>query len=547
MFAFFRFSSNDIFEFVPFERSHVMSSLPISNPAETHGAIDHDLLIVGGGVNGVGIARDASGRGQNVLLVEKDDLASHTSSASTKLIHGGLRYLEYYEFRLVREALNERETLLRIAPHIIWPMRFILPHSAMLRPAWLLRTGLFLYDNLCRVMTLPRTRVLKLQQDPAGKVLRDTYRKGFEYSDGWVQDSRLVTLNAMDAARRGATICTRTQLVSAERLSDRWIATLRDTQTGATRRVSARALVNAGGPWVAELLRDRLSVESRNHVRLIKGSHIIVPRLFKTEQAYILQNPDRRIVFAIPYERDFTLIGTTDIPWEQDPGAVSISAEEVSYLCESVNRYFRRSITPADVVWSYAGVRPLYDDHSGSASAVTRDYVLDLDHHAAPVLSVFGGKITTYRKLAEHALEKLAPHIAGMPLASWTAGSPLPGGDFARADFDRMVNALRQRAPTLGRDTATRLIRNYGTLAETHLLPAGTEPGACLGADLHEAEIIYLIEHEWARSAEDILWRRSKLGLRFTPEETRALEDYIARYLRRNTSTVETGATRALA
>lgn len=506
-----------------------------SNQAE--GA--YDLLIVGGGINGAGIARDASGRGLKVLLVEKDDLASHTSSASTKLIHGGLRYLEYYEFRLVREALNERERLMRIAPHIIWPMRFILPHSAILRPAWLLRTGLFLYDNLCRTMTLPKTRSLRLQNEAAGRVLRPDYVRGFEYSDGWVQDSRLVVLNAQDAARRGAAICTRTRLTSAERHPDHWVATLEDTQTGEARQVTARALINAAGPWVAELLKDRLSIDSRNHVRLVKGSHIVVPRQFDTEQAYILQNPDRRIVFAIPYEKEFTLIGTTDIPWDQDPGSVSISPDEITYLCESVNRYFKRSITPEDVVWSYAGVRPLYDDHSGSASAVTRDYRLDIDHSAAPVLSVFGGKITTYRKLAEHALEKLAPHLKGLKTTSWTAEAPLPGGDFKRSDFDKRVEALQRRVAGLSQQTATRLVRNYGTLVETLMLSKeneGAPLGALIGADLHEGEVDYLMTHEWARSADDILWRRSKLGLRFGPEALAKLQDYMAHRLQKNAS-----------
>ncbi|WP_438382708.1 glycerol-3-phosphate dehydrogenase [Asaia sp. BMEF1] len=497
----------------------------------------YDLLIVGGGINGAGIARDAAGRGLKVILVEKDDLASHTSSASTKLIHGGLRYLEYYEFRLVREALNERERLLKIAPHIIWPMRFILPHSAMLRPAWLLRTGLFLYDNLCRTMTLPKTRSLRLQDEAAGRVLRRDYVRGFEYSDGWVQDSRLVVLNAQDAARRGAKICTRTRLSRAERHPEHWVATLEDTLTGETRQVAARAVVNAAGPWVAELLKDSLSVESRNNVRLVKGSHIVVQRQFDTEQAYILQNPDKRIVFAIPYERDFTLIGTTDIPWTQDPGSVAISAEEITYLCESVNRYFKRTITPEDIVWSYAGVRPLYDDHSGNASAVTRDYRLDIDHHAAPVLSVFGGKITTYRKLAEHALEKLAPHLDGLTTASWTADKPLPGGDFSRSDFDKLVASLQRRVSGLSQVTATRLVRNYGTLVETLILPKGSEDasmGALIAADLHEREVDYLMTHEWARSADDILWRRSKLGLRFGPDDLSKLQDYMARRLQQN-------------
>jgi len=511
---------------------------PSGLPRSSDGPI-RDLLIVGGGINGTGIARDATGRGLKVLLVEKDDLASHTSSASTKLIHGGLRYLEYYEFRLVREALNERERLLNIAPHIIWPMRFILPHSAMLRPAWLLRTGLFLYDNLCRSMTLPKTRSLRLQDEAAGRVLRPDYVRGFEYSDGWVQDSRLVALNAQDAARRGAEICTRTRLVNAERHPDHWVATLEDTTTGETRQVFARAVVNAAGPWVAELLKDRLSIDSRNHVRLVKGSHIVVPKQFDTEQAYILQNPDRRIVFAIPYEKDFTLIGTTDIPWDQDANSVTISKDEISYLCESVNRYFKRSLTPDDVVWSYSGVRPLYDDHSGNASAVTRDYRLDLDHSAAPVLSVFGGKITTYRKLAEHALEKLAPHLKGLSLVSWTADSPLPGGDFKRSEFSKLVASLLRHIPGLSTETATRLVRNYGTLAETHILSkqTGSEHaslGALLGADLYEREVDYLIDHEWARNTQDILWRRSKLGLRFTDEDISRLEDYITRRLHHN-------------
>ncbi|GAB6853765.1 glycerol-3-phosphate dehydrogenase [Asaia astilbis] len=515
-----------------------MPNASFTDIPETSADATYDLLIIGGGVNGAGIARDASGRGLRVLLVEQDDLAGHTSSASSKLIHGGLRYLEYYEFRLVREALNERERLMKIAPHIIWPLRFILPHSKMLRPAWLLRAGLFIYDNLCRTMTLPKTRSLRLQREAAGRVLRPDYVRGFEYSDGWVQDSRLVVLNAMDAAQRGAEICTRTKLVSAERHADHWVATLEDRQTGKTRQIITKALVNAAGPWVADLLRDGLSVESRNHVRLIKGSHIVVKKLFDTPQAYILQNPDRRIVFALPYEDDYTLIGTTDIPWEQDPGSVSISAEEVTYLCDSVNRYFKRTLTKDDVVWSYAGVRPLFDDHSGNASAVTRDYVLDLDHSAAPVLSIFGGKITTYRKLAEHALDKLAPHVPGLTTTSWTAKAPLPGGDFRRNDFDARVKSLQKRVAGLSRQTATRLVRNYGTLVETLILTKDAVPsgplGARLGADLYEREVDYLITHEWARSAEDILWRRSKLGLRFDTEDLTRLRDYVAQRLRRN-------------
>lgn len=501
-----------------------------------HATLDYDLLVIGGGINGAGIARDAAGRGAKVLLVEKDDLASHTSSASTKLIHGGLRYLEYYEFRLVREALNERERLLRIAPHIIWPMRFILPHSSMLRPAWLLRAGLFLYDNLCRHMTLPKTRNIALQNEKAGQVLKPDYVRGFEYSDGWVQDSRLVALNVVDAARLGADIRTRTRFVAATRHENSWHAIIEDETSGACTSVTAKAIVNAAGPWVAELLHDRLDIRSRNAVRLIKGSHIVVPRLFDTPQAYILQNPDKRIVFAIPYEGRFTLIGTTDIPFDRDPDHVAITTEEIDYLCTSVNRYFRKAITADDVVWSYSGVRPLYDDHSGSASAVTRDYVLDLDHAAAPVLSVFGGKITTYRKLAEHALEKLAPHLGVLRKPSWTADAPLPGGDFHRSAFGSLVADLIRILPTLDRSTATRLVRNYGTLAFSIIGSDREAPGlgALIGADLHEREVDYLMDREWARTPEDILWRRSKLGLFLTPDDVTRLQDYMSRRERTN-------------
>ncbi|MEJ5156329.1 glycerol-3-phosphate dehydrogenase [Gluconobacter wancherniae] len=503
-----------------------MSSIrEISTPAEA--ATPYDLLVVGGGINGCGIARDCVGRGASVLLVEQDDLASHTSSASTKLIHGGLRYLEYYEFRLVREALIERERLLKIAPHIIWPMRFVLPHSKMLRPAWLLRTGLFLYDHLCTHMTLPKTRALNLRTDITGKPLRSEYVRGFEYSDGWVQDSRLVVLNAMDAARRGADVRTRTRLVKAERGPDFWTATIQNKDTGATQTIKARAIVNAAGPWVAELLHDRLKVTSQNRVRLVKGSHIVVPRMFESKQAYILQNPDKRIVFAIPYEHDFTLIGTTDVPWEKDAGEVSISAEEINYLCESVNRYFKQGISPDDVVWSYAGVRPLYDDNSGNASAVTRDYVLDVDATAAPILSVFGGKITTFRKLAEHAVEKLAPHVSVLKAPEWTADAALPGGGFAPSEFDAQVSRLRTYAPHLTQDNAWRLMRNYGLCAFEIATPSAGEMGQMFGKGLSAREVDYLIEREWARSAQDILWRRSKLGLFIDDAGQAALQTYV--------------------
>ncbi|MFT9364564.1 MAG: glycerol-3-phosphate dehydrogenase [Gluconobacter sp.] len=499
---------------------HEVSS--VANPSAPY-----DLLVVGGGINGCGIARDAAGRGASVLLVEQDDLASHTSSASTKLIHGGLRYLEYYEFRLVREALMERERLLKIAPHIIWPMRFVLPHSKMLRPAWLLRTGLFLYDHLCPNMTLPKTKALNLRSAPAGKPLRSEYVRGFEYSDGWVQDSRLVVLNAMDAVRVGANVQTRTRLVKAVRGPQVWTATLENTQTGEQSTVQAKALVNAAGPWVAELLQDRLNVPSRNKVRLVKGSHIVVPRVFEGSQAYIFQNPDKRIVFAIPYEQDFTLIGTTDVPWEKDPGKVDISPEEISYLCESVNRYFTKTISPDDVVWTYAGVRPLYDDNSGNASAVTRDYVLDVDATAAPILSVFGGKITTFRKLAEHAVEKLAPHLPVLHKPGWTDGTPLPGGEFTPKDFDAQLRRFRGYAPHLSERSSWRLMRNYG-LRAYEIATAGAEGmGQMFGDTLSAREVDYLIDNEWARTAEDILWRRSRLGLFVNDTDRAALQTYV--------------------
>lgn len=489
--------------------------------------LNYDLLIIGGGINGTGIARDAAGRGARVLLVEKDDLAGHTSSASTKLIHGGLRYLEYYEFRLVREALMERENLLRIAPHVIWPMRFILPHSKMLRPAWLLRAGLFIYDHLCPGMTLPKTRRVNFRRDLTGRILQDPYTKGFEYSDGWVQDSRLVVLNAVSAREHGATIRTRTRLLAAKRFENHWEAQIRDGITREVSTVTTQAIVNAAGPWVTDLLHGELSVSSQNTTRLVKGSHIVVPKIFDAPQAFILQNPDKRIVFAVPYERDFTLIGTTDVNWDKFADNVSIEEPEVTYLCESVNRYFRKSVSPDDIVWSYAGVRALFDDHSGSASAVTRDYKLDLDVHRAPVISIFGGKITTYRKLAEHVIEKLAPHMPVLTAGSWTAHSALPGGDFKRALFKEQCSSLRKKAPYLTSETAWRLIRNYGTRA-ANFMPGTVEGlGQYFGADLHQAEVDYLVSEEWARTSEDIIWRRGKFGLRLADDEVARLDAYL--------------------
>lgn len=489
-----------------------------------------DLLVVGGGINGAGIARDAAGRGLSVLLVEQEDLAAHTSSASTKLIHGGLRYLEYGEFRLVREALIERERLLGMAPHIIWPLRFVLPQLNSPRPAWMVRLGLFLYDHLGGRKLLPPTETVDLSRNALGQGLKPGARKAFIYSDCWVEDSRLVVLNALDAAERGAQIAVGTRLISARREGALWLATLADA--AGQREVRARALVNAAGPWVEDVLQRTAAARQDRGVRLIKGSHIVVPRLYDGDHAFLLQNPDKRVVFAIPYEQRFTLIGTTDEPWVGVPGKATISEGETSYLLESINRYFARGLTSADVVWSYAGIRPLYDDHAASASAVTRDYVLDIDGDAAagsaPLLSVFGGKITTYRKLAEHALEKLAPFFPLAP-GAWTAGAPLPGGDMPGADFEAFVAELVAERPGLPRALLVRLARAYGTRVEELLGTARTmaDLGPDFGGGLTAAEAGYLVRKEWARSAEDILFRRSKLGLHVPPGTAQALEAWL--------------------
>lgn len=490
----------------------------------------YDLLIVGGGINGAGIARDAAGRGLSVLLVEKEDLASHTSSASTKLIHGGLRYLEYYEFRLVREALIERERLLGMAPHIIWPLAFVLPQMNSPRPAWLVRLGLFLYDHLGGRKKLPATRTVNLAKSSLGNGLKPGARTAFVYSDCWVEDSRLVVLNARDAADRGARIETRTRLVAATRNGPVWQAEIAGPD--GTRSVNARALVNAAGPWVEDVLQRAASASQDRGVRLIKGSHIVVPKLYDGDHAFLLQNPDRRVVFAIPYETNFTLVGTTDEPWEGLPGKAEISPAETGYLCETIRRYFAREVHPENVVWSYAGIRPLYDDHAASASAVTRDYVLDLDSAdgRAPMLSVFGGKITTYRKLAEHAMVKLVPFF---PAASgaWTAGADLPGGDIPDDDFEAFVANLGETHPGIPQPLLHRLSRAYGTRAR-HILgevQSVEALGTDFGGGLTQAEVDYLVDQEWALAAEDILYRRSKLGLHVPPETAAALESYLTR------------------
>jgi glycerol-3-phosphate dehydrogenase len=480
-----------------------------------------DLLIIGGGVNGCGIARDAAGRGLSVLLVERDDLAAHTSSASTKLIHGGLRYLEYYEFRLVREALAEREVILGIAPHLVKPMRFVMPLVDDMRPAWMIRTGLFLYDHIGGRTSLPKSEGVKLEGTPWGAGLKDIER-GFVYSDAWVDDARLVALNAISAAEKGATIRTHTGFKAARRDGERWIATLDDGS-----EVSARAIVNTSGPWVSRVLGDLAGAHEELPPRLVKGSHIIVPRMYDGDHAYILQNEDKRIIFAIPYERDFTVIGTTDKPFEGDPSAPTIDQDEIEYLCASINRYFATPIGGKDIVASYSGVRPLFDDGAEDASAVTRDYVLKLGTSEGPqVLSAFGGKITTYRRLAEHALEKLEPYLPEMG-KSWTGDTPLPGGDLPGGDFEAFLLMVRDRWPFLSPDNAERMARAYGTRIALVLGDAGELDN--LGGGLSTREIDYLVTHEWARTADDILWRRTKIGLH-TGEATRAqVEAYLAK------------------
>lgn len=498
-----------------------------------------DILIIGGGINGTGIARDAAGRGHRVLLAEQADLASATSSASTKLIHGGLRYLEMFEFRLVREALIERERLLGIAPHIIRPMEFVLPHVPGLRPRWQIRAGLFLYDHIGRLfpgsrrmrrrrsdkLRLPLSRSVLLTDRPFSEGLKSSLTHGFVYSDCWVDDSRLVVLNAMDAAQRGATIRTRTRFVQANVSNEHWRVELADAH-GSTQVVHARAIVNAAGPWVEDALQHIPCSRNETQIRLVKGSHIIVPRMYTGDHAFLLQNPDGRVVFTIPYEGEFTLIGTTDIAYEGDPRDVSISSDEVAYLCATVNEYFATAIAPEDVRWTYAGVRPLSDDEAANASKVTRDYRLELT--AAPyqpaVLSVFGGKITTYRRLAESALEKLHPFIGGSK-QPWTDRSSLPGGDLPRRDFALFLNGVRQRWPFLPENLAYRLARAYGTRISDIVGSAKTleELGAHFGAGLTRAEVDYLRNHEWAQSADDILWRRTKLGLHMSAAERESL------------------------
>ncbi|MBW8756693.1 MAG: glycerol-3-phosphate dehydrogenase [Burkholderiales bacterium] len=488
-----------------------------------------DVLVVGGGINGAGIARDLAGRGLEVVLCEKDDLAQATSSSSTKLIHGGLRYLEYNEFSLVRKALAEREVLLRSAPHIMWPLRFVMPHDPGMRPVWMIRIGLFLYDHLARREVLPGSRTVDLRRHPAGAPLQPRFTKGFVYSDGWVDDARLVVLNAIDAMERGATILTRWHCRDAQRSADGWQVTL-DSAGGAFHTLRARALVNAAGPWAAQFLSEHAHLSRHKTLRLVKGSHIVVPKLFDHGHAYLFQNPDKRIIFAIPYERDFTLIGTTDVEHNGPVGAARIDESEIRYLCEQASRYFARVVVPADVVWTYSGVRPLLDDESGDPSAVTRDYSLDLDTAQAPLLTVWGGKITTFRRLAEDAADLLMQPLGVDPARGrWTHGAFLPGGDLNKwigparrpdTDFEHFEQTVHRRYPQFDAAVLHRLARAYGARIDRVLADS---PGAEVAPGLFECELKYLHDHEWARSADDVLWRRSKLGLHLSAEERAAV------------------------
>ena len=507
-----------------------------------------DIFIIGGGINGCGIARDAAGRGLSVVVAEQGDLAQATSSASTKLFHGGLRYLEYFEFGLVRKALEERETLLVAMPHISWPLRFVLPLSPGMRfesdtptsrllrwvmpwakgrrPDWLIRLGLFLYDWLGGRKILPATRALDLRTDPAGAPLKPSFRKAFEYSDCWVEDSRLVVLNARDAARRGADILTRTRVTAAKRVGDLWQITTEGRDGPAVHY--ARALVNAGGPWVMDVIQNVARIASSEGIRLVRGSHIVTRKLFDHPQSYFFQGADGRIIFAIPYEQDFTLIGTTDKDHLGPPGEVACTDEERDYLLAFASQYFAKPVTKDDVVWTYSGVRPLYNDGAKSATAATRDYVLSLDQSGAPLLNVFGGKITTYRRLAEEALKKLQPFFPAAR-TDWTARVALPGGDFPHDGVAALVASLQRQHPFLTPYWAARLIRAYGTEAATMLNGASSaaDLGQNFGATLTETEVRWLMTHEFARSAADVVWRRSKLGLRLTADQIATLDTWM--------------------
>ncbi len=500
------------------------------------GVTTFDIVIIGGGINGCGIARDAAGRGLRVMLAEKGDLAGGTSSASTKLIHGGLRYLEMYAFSMVRAALREREVLLQSAPHIIWPLRFVLPHHSGLRPRWLIRLGLFLYDHLGGRQILKGSRKIDLNLDPAGAPLQNKYSVGFSYSDCWVDDARLVVLNAVDAAKRGAEIFVSWEVIEAKRLNGLWWIKLRNTHSGEHTSVSARVLVNGAGPWVGEVLSKVVGISSRSRLRHVKGSHIVVGKLFDHDSAYIFQNDDGRIVFAIPYEDDFTLIGTTDTDYEGALDRLEISAQESAYLCRSVSAYFKVPISSRDVVWSYSGVRPLYFEEGNSAQATTRDFVIEREgkNGEAPLISIFGGKITSYRHLAEDVLSRLCD-VFPDATNQWTGKSFLPGGDFPVGGSQSIVDELFKRSPALSAEVCKRLVRCYGTLSYEIFDGAvsSEDLGEHFGSGLYEREVEYLVTREWARTSDDILWRRTKLGLRLNKTQverlSKWLEDFHAR------------------
>ncbi|MBX7146950.1 MAG: glycerol-3-phosphate dehydrogenase [Alphaproteobacteria bacterium] len=493
-----------------------------------------DLVVIGGGINGTGIARDAAGRGLSVCLIEQNDLANFTSSSSTKLIHGGLRYLEYYEFRLVRESLIEREILLKLAPHIIWPLNFVLPHHKDLRPIWMIQLGLFLYDHLGGRKILPASKKVDLTNTIFGNALKSSFTKGFTYSDCWVDDARLVILNALDAYNKGAIIKTRTLCTKAERIHNNWSITLKDKLTQEYYTIKAKILINATGPWVTDFIENKANIKSDYHLRLTKGSHIIVPKLYDGQHAYILQNKDKRIVFTIPYEQNYTLIGTTDISVNKETlGQANVSQEEINYLCHIVSSYFKKVISADDVKWHYSGIRPLYDDAHKNASAVTRDYVLHLDnYHNLPLLSIFGGKITTYRKLSEHVMEKLKPFFPNLK-SNWTAKSILPGGDIKEQNISKFFKKLSNDFLWLPESLIHRYARTYGTLTYQLLNNVSSihDMGINLGDDLYTIEIDYLIKHEWAQTSEDILWRRTKLGLHINQKTKEKLDDYLKQKL----------------
>lgn len=491
----------------------------------------YDIAIIGGGINGCGIARDAAGRGLTVHLSEQGDLAGATSSASTKLIHGGLRYLEHFAFRLVREALAEREVLLAMAPHIVRPLRLVLPLGAGSRPRFVLRAGLFLYDHLGGRKLLPPSRSVDLRSDQSGRPLKREFRSAFEFSDCWVEDSRLVVLNAIDAKSRGAHIHTRTRCVAARRANGFWRLLLESAETGERRQIAARALVNATGPWVGQVLERTILSDARAFVRLVKGTHIVTRRLYHHDRAYVFQNVDGRAVFAIPFENDFTLVGTTDTDYRGDPGKVSPDESEIDYLCAAVSRYFREPVTREAIRFVYCGVRPLSDNGASKAQEASRDYVLDLEGSdgSMPLLSVIGGKITTYRRLAEKAMEKLSPFLEKVG-APWTARAPLPGGNFGVGRASDLVRALRAAYPFLSELHAERLVNAYGTRAATIVSGARRidDLGRDFGCDLTEAEVVYLMAEEWAVTAGDVLWRRSRLGLRFDSAQTKVLDDWMS-------------------